>query len=73
MLLHELSLTEIIAKIKSKELSQKEVYEHFRARINSLDPKIEAFDGIQEFAGDKSIDSPLAGIPLGVKEVYSEK
>lgn len=72
MSLHELSLTEIIAKIKSTELSQKEVYEHFRDRINKLNPAIEAFDTLQEFS-EKPLDSLLVGAPIGIKEVFNEK
>jgi aspartyl-tRNA(Asn)/glutamyl-tRNA(Gln) amidotransferase subunit A len=71
--LHLMSLTEIISLIKSHKITQQEVFTYFQNRIKTLDPQIEAFDVLQEFSGDKSIDSPLAGIPLGLKEVYSEK
>lgn len=73
MSLHELSLTEIIAQIKSGHLSQKEVFEYFQERIRNLDPQIQAFDAVQEFSKDQPIDSILAGVPIGLKEVYSEK
>ena len=72
MSIHELSLTELITAIKSGRLTQREVYDHFRARISALDPMIESFDLVQEFT-EKSGDSVLAGVPIGLKEVYSEK
>jgi len=72
MFIHELSLTELIEGIKSGKFTQKEVHDHFLNRIKSLDPEIEAFYDIRDFA-ECPKDSLLAGVPVGVKEVFSEK
>ena len=67
-----LSLKEIIAEIKSGKTTQKEVYEYFLNRIKNLDPKLEAFNLVHETALEQDIHSPLAGVPIGVKDVFSE-
>ncbi|MDD2516459.1 MAG: Asp-tRNA(Asn)/Glu-tRNA(Gln) amidotransferase subunit GatA [Candidatus Gracilibacteria bacterium] len=69
----DLSLKEIIAKIKSKEVTQKEVYDYFLARIEKLDPTIEAFSYINKEFVEQDINSPLAGVPIGVKDMFCEK
>jgi len=66
-----LSLKEIIHFIKSWETTQKEVYDYFANRINILNPELLAFDSIRNFS-EQDKNSPLAGIPIGVKEVFSE-
>ncbi|MDD5376937.1 MAG: Asp-tRNA(Asn)/Glu-tRNA(Gln) amidotransferase subunit GatA [Candidatus Gracilibacteria bacterium] len=67
-----LSLKEIIAEIQSGKATQKEVYDYFLARIRALDPKIEAFNLVHDTFQDQDIHSPLAGTPIGVKDVFSE-
>jgi aspartyl-tRNA(Asn)/glutamyl-tRNA(Gln) amidotransferase subunit A len=68
----EKSLKEIIAMIKSGETTQKEVYDYFLNRIRTLDPQIEAFNLVQETFQAQDIHSALAGVPIGVKDVFSE-
>lgn len=67
-----LSLKEIITEIKSGKTTQKEVYEYFLNRIKNLNPKLEAFNLIHETFIEQDIHSPLAGAPIGVKDVFSE-
>ena len=67
-----MSLKEIIAEIKSGKTTQQEVYEYFLDRIKALDPKIEAFNLVSHTREDQDIHSPLSGVPIGVKDVFSE-
>jgi Asp-tRNA(Asn)/Glu-tRNA(Gln) amidotransferase A subunit family amidase len=60
MELHKLSLKEIIKNIKSKQVSQKEVYNYFLDRIVNFDSKIEAFNYINKNFLEQDINSPLA-------------
>ncbi len=67
-----LSLKEIIAEIKSGRATQKEVYEYFLGRIKALDGELKAFTHTHETFTEQDIHSPLAGVPIGVKDVFSE-
>lgn len=67
-----LSLKELIREIKSGHITQKEVYEYFLARITTLEPSIEAFNLVHDSFVDQDIHAPLAGVPIGVKDVFSE-
>ena len=67
-----LSLKQIIAEIKSGKTTQKEVYEYFLARIKTLDTTLEAFNLVHETYNPQDIHSPLAWVPIGVKDVFSE-
>ncbi|MBP8016794.1 Asp-tRNA(Asn)/Glu-tRNA(Gln) amidotransferase subunit GatA [Candidatus Gracilibacteria bacterium] len=73
MELKELSLKQIVSKIKLKEISQKEVYNYFLNRIENLDPKLEAFNFVNNIFEEKDTNLPLAGIPVGVKDLFCEK
>ena len=53
-------MKEIIAKIKSKEVTQKEVHDYFLARIEKFNPIIEAFNYVNENFSEQDINSPLA-------------
>lgn len=68
-----LSISELVEKIRSGELSQSAVCEAFANRVKDLDAKIEAFNLVSDVfpTVDKSL--PLAGIPIGVKDVFCEK
>ncbi len=73
MELHKLSLKEIIKNIKSKQVSQKEVYNYFLDRIVNFDSKIEAFNYINKNFLEQDINSPLAWAPIWVKDLFCEK
>ncbi len=73
MELHKLSLKEIIWNIKSKKISQKEVFIYFLDRITNLDPNIEAFNYINQNFLEQNINLPLAWVPIWVKDVFCEK
>ena len=69
-----LSLEEIIAKIKLKETTSKEVFDYFVDRIEKYDNKIKAFNFINKlwFQSDTK-DTILAWIPIAVKDIFCEK
>ena len=68
-----LSIGELAEKIRSGEISQSDVREAFANRVKSLDPKIEAFNLVSESFPETDKNLPLAGIPIGVKDVFCEK
>ena len=77
--LHYLSLTEVAAKIRSKELTPQEVVEHYLERVDRLQPQVNAFvevdaDGARRQAhraGEALLRGeaagPLDGVPVTVK------
>ena len=67
-----LSLKEIIQEIKSGRTTQKEVYNYFLTRIKALDPTLEAFNLVHDTHEDQNVDSPLVGVPIGIKDIFSE-
>ncbi|EKE28315.1 MAG: hypothetical protein ACD_3C00079G0001 [uncultured bacterium (gcode 4)] len=69
----DLSLKEIIAKIKDWVTTQEEVYEYFLNRIDKINPEVDAFNFIQREHTKKDIWSRLAWIPIWIKDVFCEK
>lgn len=76
----DLSAVEIGAKIANRELTSVEVTQHFLSRMNALEPLVRAFtsrsESALEAAGriDARIESgerlsPLAGLPIAIKDV----
>ena len=78
-----LSASELVAKIKTKEISALELLEHFWARKQRLDPALNSiiFDQIEK-AREKAKEAdqalakgtdlgPLHGLPMTVKESYN--
>lgn len=68
-----LSLKEIIAKIKSGETTQKEVYDYFLSRIEKNNPHLDAFNLVNKDFVEKDKNSILAWVPIAVKDVFCEK
>lgn len=73
MLLKDLSLEEIITKIKNKELESKQVFDYFLARIEKYDSKLHCFNYINKDWFKPNPDSILAWIPIWVKDIFAEK
>ncbi len=73
MNVESLSIAELAEKIRSGEISQSEIREAFANRVKSLDPKIEAFNLVSDSFPETDKNLPLAGIPIGVKDVFCEK
>lgn len=70
----DLSLEEIILKIKSKETTKQEVFEYFLNRIKKYDEKIQSYNfvNLDWLNKDAWIDSPLAWAPIAVKDIFCE-
>ncbi len=68
----ELNLKELVWLLKDSKVKQKEVYEYFLARIEELDPKLEAFNHVNKEFTEKTWDI-LAWVPIWVKDVFCEK
>lgn len=73
MHLHELSISQIQDQISSGKLTPAEVFAHFQKRTEELNPALNAFATIvREAPMQFSGKGALAGIPLGIKEVFSQ-
>ncbi|MBM7279281.1 Asp-tRNA(Asn)/Glu-tRNA(Gln) amidotransferase GatCAB subunit A [Gordonia rubripertincta] len=82
MNLYELSLSDLSAKIRAREISPVEVVESSLSRLAEVEPEITSFVTVtpelareQAAAAEKEIADghyrgPLHGIPLGVKDLY---
>lgn len=73
MNVENLSISELVEKIRSGELSQSAVCEAYANRVRDLDAKIEAFNLVSDVFPTVDKNLPLAGIPIGVKDVFCEK
>jgi amidase len=79
--LHELSALDLGRAIASREVSPVEVAEHFLARIDAFDSRLGAFVTVtadlalsqakaqEALARDGQLPSPLAGVPVPVKDL----
>lgn len=82
MTLHELTLAQVAAKIKRKELSPVEITESILARIEEIEPKISAFATVTAETAKNSARQaadeiasgnyrgPLHGVPIGLKDLF---
>ena len=80
MNLYELSASELLKKIKNKELTSTEVVKYFIERIKSLEPKVNAFmsvekdtalrqaENIDKKISEAAIVGSLAGLPVAIKD-----
>lgn len=73
MTFKDLSLEEIIAKIKAGETTHSEVNNYFLERTKKYNTQLNAFNFINENFQDYSEESQLAGVALGVKDIFCEK
>lgn len=71
MSLRDLSLEEIIKKLKSNEITREEVFSYFLKRIEKFDDKIQAYNFINE-NWLNNIDWPLMWVPLAIKDIFCE-
>lgn len=65
------SLVEILEAIKSGEVTQAQVWEHFDHITTELDPELQAYN-YRTPSRPEPTNGPLAGLPLAIKDVYSE-
>lgn len=68
-----LSLIEIIDKIKNNQITQKEVWDYFMIRIKKYNDKLNCFNFINESWFEEKKDSQLMGVPIWVKDIFCEK
>jgi len=71
--LHTLTLAEAVAKLKAKEISHKELYADVFAQIKKDNPQLNMYLAVDEESDKKAqklLDTPLAGIPVAVKDNF---
>jgi aspartyl-tRNA(Asn)/glutamyl-tRNA(Gln) amidotransferase subunit A len=81
----DLSIVELLPLLEGRQLSAQELVEACIARVERLDPEIKAFQRPTfdlALAGAKAVDEaratgrpvgPLAGVPIGLKDLYYTK
>ena len=73
-----LTIADLQSLLRKKEVSPREVIESLRARIEQLEPKIDAylsidFDAALKEADKVNVDLPLGGVPIAVKDIINVK
>jgi aspartyl-tRNA(Asn)/glutamyl-tRNA(Gln) amidotransferase subunit A len=73
-----LTIADLQSRLRKKEISPREVIESLRARIESVEPKIDAylsldFDAALKEAEKVDVDLPLGGVPIAVKDLINLK
>src|SRR3989440_7858900 len=73
-----LTIAELQSLLRRKEISPREVIESLRARIEKIEPKIDAYLSIDFEAAAKEaekvdVDLPLGGVPIAVKDIINVK
>jgi aspartyl-tRNA(Asn)/glutamyl-tRNA(Gln) amidotransferase subunit A len=71
-----LTIADLQSLLRRKEVSPREVLESLRARIEQVEPKIEAYVSIDFEAALKEADKvdvnlPLGGVPIAVKDIIN--
>ena len=71
-----LSISEVRKLLRTREISPRDVLEGLRARIEKIEPQIEAylsidFDAALKEAEKVDIDLPLGGIPIAIKDMIN--
>jgi amidase len=76
--LHELTALEQVAALASRELSSRELTEHYLRRIGEHDQELRSFTTVfpesalaaADLADDGPVRGPLHGLPLGLKDLH---
>ncbi|PZM86714.1 Asp-tRNA(Asn)/Glu-tRNA(Gln) amidotransferase GatCAB subunit A [Candidatus Gracilibacteria bacterium] len=70
----DLSLEELILKIKNSENTKEEIFSYFLQRIKKYDDKVQSFNFVNEdgLNIEANKDSILAGVPIAVKDIFCE-
>ena len=73
-----LTIAELQSRLRRKEISPREVIDSLRARIESVEPKIDAylsmdFDAAATEAEKVDVDLPLGGVPIAIKDIINVK
>ena len=64
------SLSEIQTKIQKKEISFEELFHFYLERIEKYNPQLNAFISVNEKGKPKNMTGRLAGVPIGVKDLF---
>lgn len=66
------SITEMLVAIQNGSLTKDQIWEHFHRVSTELNPELEAYNHL---TADKptALSGDLSGIPIAIKDVYSEK
>ncbi len=73
-----LTIADLQSRLRRKEVSPREVVESLRARIEKIEPKIDAYLSIDfetalKEADTADVDLPLGGVPIAVKDLINVK
>lgn len=68
----DLSLIEIIEHIKSGKTTSEEVFQYFLKRIEKYDGKVQSFNFVNTSWLTQDTNTPLAGAPIGIKDIFCE-
>src|SRR5256885_11156190 len=73
-----LTIADLQSLLRRKQISPREVIESLRARIESVEPKIDAylsidFDAAAKEAEKVDTDLPLGGVPIAIKDIINVK
>jgi aspartyl-tRNA(Asn)/glutamyl-tRNA(Gln) amidotransferase subunit A len=73
-----LTIAELQSLLRRKEISPREVIDALRARIESVEPKIDAylsidFEAAAREADKVDVDLPLGGVPIAIKDIINVK
>jgi aspartyl-tRNA(Asn)/glutamyl-tRNA(Gln) amidotransferase subunit A len=71
-----LTIADLQSLLRRKEVSPREVVESLRARIEQVEPKIDAylsidFDAALKEAAKVDVDLPLGGVPIAIKDIIN--
>jgi aspartyl-tRNA(Asn)/glutamyl-tRNA(Gln) amidotransferase subunit A len=71
-----LTIAELQTQLRRREVSPREVIESLRARIEDVDPKLDAylsldFEAAAEEAEKANVDLPLGGVPIAIKDIIN--
>src|SRR2546423_3800259 len=71
-----LTVADLQVLLRKKQISPREVIESLRARIEHVEPKIDAylsidFDAALREADQANVDLPLGGVPIAIKDIIN--
>src|SRR5947208_4892190 len=71
-----LTIADLQSRLRRREVSPKDVLDALRARIEDVDPKIDAylsidFDAATKEAEKADVDLPLGGVPIAIKDIIN--
>jgi aspartyl-tRNA(Asn)/glutamyl-tRNA(Gln) amidotransferase subunit A len=73
-----LTIAELQSLLRRKEISPREAIDSLRARIEKIEPKIDAylsidFEAAAQEADKADVDLPLGGVPIAIKDIINVK